>query len=81
MKKMIIGAAVLAAGLAALRRFAPAIHERAMNKCHQMMGKCQEMLSQQAGASARTPCMSATASGPGQAAAGEQEPAEAAHAS
>ncbi len=81
MKKMIIGAAVLAAAAVAVRRFAPAIHQRALNKCHQMMGKCPEMFSQQADASGRTPCMSATASGPEQAAAGEEEPAEATHAS
>ncbi len=77
MKKVIIGAAVFAAGVAALRRFAPAIHARAMNKCHQMMGKCQEMFSQQAGASAHSPCMSATTPGPEQAVAGEPERAEA----
>lgn len=77
MKKVIIGAAVFAAGVAALRRFAPAIHARAMNKCREMMGKCGEMFSQQAGASAHSPCMSATTSGSGQATAGEHEPAEA----
>jgi hypothetical protein len=48
MKKVIIAAAIFGAGLAALRRFAPAIHERAMSKCHQMMGKCGEMSSQHA---------------------------------
>jgi hypothetical protein len=81
MKKMITGAAVFAAGLAALRRFAPAIHERAMNKCHQMMGKCGEMFGQQAGNPADTPCMSAATPGPEQAAADEHEPAEATRAS
>ncbi len=55
MKKMITGAAVLVAVLAAARRFAPAIHQRAMTKCHQMMGKCQEMFSQQAGSPAGRP--------------------------
>ena len=77
MKKVIIGAAVFAAGVAALRRFAPAIHKRLMQKCQQMMGKCQEMFSQQAGAAAHSPCTSAATSGSGQAAADEHEPAEA----
>ena len=54
MKKIIIGTAVLAAGLATLRRFAPAIHRGAMSKCHQMMGKCDEMFSQHAGPPAST---------------------------
>ena len=85
MKKVIIGAAVsaavFAAGLAALRRFGPAIHERAMNKCHQMMGKCQEMFGQQAGRPVDTACMSAAAPGPEKAAAEEHEPAEATAAS
>jgi hypothetical protein len=81
MKKMIIGAAVIVAALAAVRRFAPAIHQRAMNKCHQMMGQCQEMFGQQAGNPADTPCMSATTPGPEQAAADEHEPAEATRAS
>jgi hypothetical protein len=81
MKKVIIGAAVLVAGLAALRRFAPAIHQRAMDKCHQMMGKCGEMFSQQAGTPAGAGCMSTAAPGSEQAAAGEYEPAEAARAS
>ncbi len=74
-KKMIIGAAVFAAALAALRRFAPAIHERAMKKCHQMMSKCQEMFGQQAGSPADTASMSAATPGSGQAAAGEHGPA------
>ena len=52
MKMMIIGAAVLAAAAAAVRRFGPAIHQHAMNKCHQMMSKCGEMFSQQAGSPA-----------------------------
>lgn len=75
MKKMIIGAAVFAAALVALRRFGPAIHQRAMNKCHQMMGKCQEMFGQQAGTAADTGCMGATSPGPQQAAADEHESA------
>jgi hypothetical protein len=33
MRKVIIGAGVVVVGLAALRRFAPAIHARAMKKC------------------------------------------------
>jgi hypothetical protein len=81
MKKVIIAAAVFAAGLAALRRYAPAIHERAMNKCHQMMDKCGEMFSQHAGSPADMACMSAATPGSEQAAAGEPEPAEATQAS
>lgn len=81
MKKVIIGAAVFGAGLAALRRFAPAIHERAMSKCHQMMGKCGEMFGQQAGHPAEMGCMSAATPGSEQAAAGEHEPHEATAAS
>jgi hypothetical protein len=37
MKKIIFGAAVAAGAVATLRRFAPALHERAMTKCHEMM--------------------------------------------
>ncbi len=81
MKKMIIGAAVLAAAAAAVRRFAPAIHQRAMNKCHQMMSKCSEMFSQQAGSTTGMACMSTTNPGAEQAAAAEHEPAEATRAS
>jgi hypothetical protein len=81
MKKMIIGAAVFVAALAAARRFGPTIHERAMNKCHQMMSKCQEMFGQQAGTPADMACMSAATPGPEQAAAGEHEPEEATRAS
>ncbi len=81
MKKVIIGAAVFAAALAAARRFGPAIGNSAMNKCHQMMGKCQEMSGQQAGHPAGTGCMSAATPGSGQAAAGEHEPQEATAAS
>lgn len=81
MKKMIIGTAVFVAALAAARRFGPAIHERAMSKCHQMMSKCGEMFSQQAGPRADMACMSAATPGPGQAAAGEHEPDEATRAS
>jgi hypothetical protein len=76
MKKIIIGAAVFAAGVAALRRFAPALHERAMNKCHQMMSNCGEMLGQQTGTPADTGCMTAATPGPEQAAAAEHEPEE-----
>jgi hypothetical protein len=57
------------------------IDQSAMNKCHQMMSKCGEMFSQQAGSPAGTACMSATTPGPEQAAAGEHEPAEATRAS
>lgn len=81
MKKMIIGAAVFVAALAAARRFGPALAQRGMNKCHQMMGKCQEMFSQQTGASAHNPCASAATAGREQTAAGEHEPAEATQAS
>jgi hypothetical protein len=81
MIKMITGAAVFAAALAGLRRFGPAIHERAMKKCHQMMGKCREMLGQQAGTSADTACVSAATPVPEPAAAAEHERAEAVRAS
>ena len=81
MKKVIISAAVFAVGLAALRRFAPAIHERAMSKCHQMMGKCGEMFSQQAGSPAGTACSDTAARGSGEAETAGHEPAEAAIAS
>ncbi len=80
-KKIIIGAAVFVGALAAARRFGPAIRERAMTKCHQMMSKCGEMLGQQAGSPAGTPCVSAATPGPVQAAADEHEPAEATQAS
>jgi hypothetical protein len=39
MKKIIIGAAVLVVALAALRRFGPALGERAMRKCEQMFDR------------------------------------------
>ena len=81
MKKMIIGAAVFAAGLAALRRFGPAIQQSAMNKCHQMMSKCGEMFGQQAGSPAGAACADTATAGPGQAEAEGHEPAEAAAAS
>ena len=81
MKKVIIGAAVFAAALAAARRFGPAIHNSAMNKCHQMMSRCQEMFSRQAGPQSDMACMNATTPGPEQAAAGEHEREEATHAS
>jgi hypothetical protein len=81
MRKVIIGAAVLVAALAGARRFGPAIRERAMNKCHQMMGKCQEMFSQHGGSPAGTACSDTATRGSEQAAAGQHEPAEAATAS
>lgn len=81
MKKVIIGAAIFAAAAAALRRFAPAIHARAMSKCHQMMGKCGEMSSQHAGSPAGTACGNTATRGSEQAEAAEHEPSEAAAAS
>ena len=81
MKKVIIGAAVSAAGLAALRRFAPAIHQAAMNKCHQMMSQCGEMFSQHAGSPAGTACADTATAGPEQAEAEGHEPAQATAAS
>ena len=39
MKKVLIGAAVVVAALAALRRFGPALEERAMRKCEQMFDR------------------------------------------
>ena len=81
MKKILISAAVFAAGLAALRRFAPAIHQRAMSKCHQMAGRCGEMFSQHAGSPAGTACADTATGGSGQAEAAEHEPAGAAAAS
>lgn len=81
MKKVIIAAAVFAVAGAAARRFGPAIAQRAMNKCHQMMSKCQEMFGQQAGHRAEMGCMSAATPGSEQAAAGEHEPQEATAAS
>ena len=42
MKKVLIGAAVLVAALAALRRFGPALEERAMRKCEQMFDRMSE---------------------------------------
>lgn len=77
MKKIIIGAAVFAAAVVALRRFAPAIHQSAMNKCHQMMSKCGEMFSQRAGSPAGTAGADTATPGPEQAAAEEHEPAQA----
>ncbi len=81
MKKIIIGAAVFAAGLAALRRFAPAMQQRAMSKCHQMMSQCGEMLGQHAASLAGTACADTATPGPGQAAAEGHEPAQATAAS
>ncbi len=80
MKKMIIGAAVFASALVALRRFGPAIREGAMKKCHQMMSKCQEMFGQQAGSPPDAACTSAAMPGPEKAAARKPRPAEAARA-
>ncbi len=42
MKKVIIGAAVLVATLAALRRFGPRLGERAMRKCEEMFDRMPE---------------------------------------
>jgi hypothetical protein len=42
LKKMMIGAAVLVSGLAALRRFGPALSMRAMRKCHEMFNRMPE---------------------------------------
>ena len=81
MKKVIIGAAVFAAALAGARRFGPTLAQRGTNKCHQMMGKCGEMFSQQAGHPAGTACTSTTTPGPEQAAAGAHQPAQATQAS
>lgn len=39
MKKIVTGVAVVAGSVAALRRFAPTLHERAMKKCHDMMSR------------------------------------------
>jgi hypothetical protein len=41
-KKTMIGAAVLVSGLAALRRFGPALSTRAMTKCHAMFDRMPE---------------------------------------
>jgi hypothetical protein len=78
MKKIIIGAAVFAVAAAALRRFTPAIQQRAMSKCHQMMGKCQEMFSQHAGSPAGTACTDTASPSSQPAGAAEHEPADAA---
>jgi hypothetical protein len=42
MKKMIIGAVVFVAALAALRRFGPALGRRAMKKCEEMFDRMPE---------------------------------------
>lgn len=42
MKKLIIGAAVFVGAVAALRRFGPALEERAMRKCEQMFDRTPE---------------------------------------
>lgn len=42
MKKTITGAAALVAALATLRRFGPALGERAMRKCEQMFERMPE---------------------------------------
>ncbi len=39
MKKLLVGAAVLVAAVAALRRFGPALEQRAMRKCEQMFDR------------------------------------------
>jgi hypothetical protein len=41
MRKVVVGAAVLAAGLAAVR-FGPTLAERGMKKCHEMTGGMQQ---------------------------------------
>lgn len=81
MKKVIIAVAAFAVAGVAARRFGPAIAQRAMNKCHQMMGTCQGMFGQQAGHRAEMGCMTAATPGSEQAAAGEHEPQEATAAS
>jgi hypothetical protein len=42
MKKLIIGAVAFVAALAALRRFGPALGERAMRKCGEMFDRMPE---------------------------------------
>lgn len=42
MKKIVIAAAVLVAAVAALRRFGPALGERAMRKCEEMFDRMPE---------------------------------------
>jgi len=42
MKKVIIGAAVFALALVALRRFGPALGKRAMSKCQEMFERRQK---------------------------------------
>ncbi len=42
MKKVIIGVAVFALALAALRRFGPALGKRAMSKCQEMFERGQK---------------------------------------
>jgi hypothetical protein len=44
MKKTIVGAAVFVAAIAALRRFGPALHERAMRKFQEMFEHMPEEL-------------------------------------
>lgn len=78
MKKLIVATAAFAVALAALRRFAPELHERGMKKCHEMMTKCQEKFARQAGAPEGTARMSATTAGTEQAASDERERAVAA---
>lgn len=39
MKKIVAGVAVLAGTVAAVRRYAPTLHERALAKCHDMMSR------------------------------------------
>lgn len=42
MRKVIVGIAVLGAGVVALRRFGPALGRRAMSKCEQMFDRMPE---------------------------------------
>lgn len=42
MKKLLIGAGVLVIALAALRRFGPAMGQRAVRKCHEMFDRMPE---------------------------------------
>lgn len=44
MKKVIGIAVALAVVFALLRRFGPALKDRAMTKCQEMMAACQEMM-------------------------------------
>jgi hypothetical protein len=81
MRKVIIGAAVVAVALVTARRFGPALAQRGMSKCHQMMGKCGEMFSQHAGSPPGMACAGTATGGSAQAEAGDHEPAQATAAS